>query len=330
MKNYIFILFFLTKSILNYAQQDAQLSQYMFNKIYFNPATVGENKDWISFSALHRSQWVGYSSTFDDSKAPTNQIISIQTPIIIADGNDYFGLGLHLVNDYTANQLNTLEIQLSLAYHLKLKIGQLSIGLRAGAYKRSLNTDKFRCVDTSDLLCGNNGVVDQIKPDFALGVYYHTTSFFLGGSINHIQKSDFTDVIDGEPVSLGDLEIHGWFMTGLTIKYSQSLTFSPSLIVKTDMNTYSVEGSLIATINDNYYAGISMREADAAVILLGINNLAKNRLKVGYAFDLVLNAADAKSKTSHEIMLAYNIKPFLFFRPRIPIRTPRFRFFETQ
>ena len=313
-----------------YAQQDAQLSQYMFNKIYFNPATAGADKDWMSFSALHRSQWVNYSSTFDDSKAPTTQVVSIQTPIIITDANYYFGVGLHLVNDYTALQLNTLEFQLSLAYHLKLKTGQISVGLRSGAYKRSLDTDRFRCVDPDDPLCGNNGVVDQLKSDFALGLYYHTTSFFLGGSINHIQKSAFKDVIDGKDVSLGDLETHGWFMTGFNIKYSKSLMLSPSVIVKTDMNTYSVEASLLATLNDNYYAGISMRETDAAVILLGINNLAESRLKLGYAFDVVLNAADAKSRTSHEVMITYNIKPPVFFRPRIPIRTPRFRFFETQ
>ncbi|MBL0686179.1 type IX secretion system membrane protein PorP/SprF, partial [Aquimarina mytili] len=42
----------------NYAQQDAQYTQYMYNTISVNPAYAG-SRGVMSIMGLHRSQWVG-------------------------------------------------------------------------------------------------------------------------------------------------------------------------------------------------------------------------------------------------------------------------------
>jgi len=46
-------------------QQDPQFTQYMFNTIYYNPGFSGV-EGVTKITALHRSQWIGYSSTFSD------------------------------------------------------------------------------------------------------------------------------------------------------------------------------------------------------------------------------------------------------------------------
>ena len=63
------------------AQQDPQFSQYMFSSLYFNPAYAG-TEGVTKLTAFHRSQWLGYQSTYDDGGAPTTQLITFSTPVL--------------------------------------------------------------------------------------------------------------------------------------------------------------------------------------------------------------------------------------------------------
>ena len=58
----------------NYAQQDAQYTQYMYNTISVNPAYAG-SRGVMSILGLHRSQWVGLDG------APRTQTLSVHTPL---------------------------------------------------------------------------------------------------------------------------------------------------------------------------------------------------------------------------------------------------------
>ena len=76
----LILLGFVFFSILCSAQQDAQFTQYMFNNLYLTPAFAGV--DGVTrFSAIHRSQWLGYQSSFGDGGAPTTTMVSFNTPI---------------------------------------------------------------------------------------------------------------------------------------------------------------------------------------------------------------------------------------------------------
>jgi len=75
-----------------WAQQDAQFTQYMFNTLYYNPAYAGV-EGYTTVTAMHRSQWLGYESTFDGPGAPNTQYVGITTPIFRIPG----GFGIHVV-----------------------------------------------------------------------------------------------------------------------------------------------------------------------------------------------------------------------------------------
>jgi type IX secretion system PorP/SprF family membrane protein len=320
----IVILFLLANK--THAQQDAQFSQYMNNKLYYNPAAAGISRQYTQISAIHRSQWAGYQATFDDGGAPTTQVFSIDMPLTKYN----LGTGLHFVHDQLGLVKN-IEIQLSLAYQIKLNAGVLAIGARAGAYNFSLNPNNLRPVDPNDPLIRDliaNGRFNQFTSDFAVGLFFQgrDNKYFASASMNHLQRSDFSG---NTQFGINKLSNHLTLMGGYNFDVSSSVVLTPSTIMKTDLNVYSFEGSLTGTYDGKYSLGVSMREQEAAIVMLGMNLLPDEKLgyklRLGYSFDYTLEAKNAKETTSHEILLTYRLPAPKFYTPN-PIRSPRFRF----
>jgi len=74
MKTKIFSIVLMFTTIVGFAQQDAQFTQYMYNTINVNPAYAG-SRGALSVFALHRTQWVGLKG------APTTNTVSVNTPL---------------------------------------------------------------------------------------------------------------------------------------------------------------------------------------------------------------------------------------------------------
>ena len=72
----ILLLFFFEISSLM-AQQDPQFTQYMYNGMYYNPAFAGK-EGGFRFSALHRSQWLNYTTNSGQGGAPITQLVTAQ------------------------------------------------------------------------------------------------------------------------------------------------------------------------------------------------------------------------------------------------------------
>jgi type IX secretion system PorP/SprF family membrane protein len=300
------------------AQQDPQFSQYMFNQLYLNPAVAGADPRYIEFVMIHRSQWTGYSGSFDDGGAPTTQAGSINMPL-----HKYrLGTGLQFVNDQLGPVTNQ-EVRLSLAYHIPLKKAQLSIGLRGGIYNHVIDFDQLRFVDPNDPL-ELTGKQSEFTSDFGFGMYFKPNSgqYYIGASINHLTKSNFDY---GTGITYNSLEQHYSILGGFNYDLSSSVVLSPSVIVKTDLNSFSSEVSLLSTLNNKFYVGVSFRGLlESAIIMGGVNLMKDNRLRIGAAFDYTVLAKNAKEQTSHEIMLTYRLPGFQSIVSPI-IRTPRFR-----
>ncbi len=311
------------------AQQDAQFSQYMFNQQYLNPAVVGLDTNFIHTGLIFRQQWLGYKATFDDGGAPASTVLTINAPIKRARS----GIGLHLVYDVIGPVTNT-EIQLSYAYHIPIKNGRFSLGLRAGMYNQSTDFSKFRPVDRDDPLLSNTGRINQFVPDFALGIYLSKFNYYIGASMNHLAQADINYATSFTFASLKQsVNIVGGYNWAL----NENITLMPSALVKflpsNFAKTFSYEATLLGNYEtkarNNIYLGVGFRDVAPTtdlIFLLGVNNLLKdNSLSLGYAFDLVLNGSTAKAPTSHEVRLGYRLPAPKRYERNI-IRTPRFRF----
>jgi type IX secretion system PorP/SprF family membrane protein len=317
-KTIFFLLVIMGIGSVSRAQQDPQFSLYMLNELYNNPAYAGV-EGVSKLQLIHRSQWLGYNPSFssDDGGAPTTQVFSFNTPILKFRS----GAGLHVVNDNIGPQ-NNLQILGSYAYHLELQGGKLSFGIRAGVYSQSINFNKYRPVDINDPLI-KEGKETQFRPDMGIGVYYKKEKYYAGVSLNHILKSSFNFGISTDSLK-NALENHLVVTGGYIYDLNYDIKLEPSVIVKSDFNTYSFDVTVVGTYREKFSAGLSYRQSEAMVALFGVSLLKDNALYLGYAMDYVIQAQEAKQKTSHELLLSYTL-PALSGGGKKVVRTPRFR-----
>lgn len=310
----IFCLLLTLGSSSLFAQQDAQFTQYMFNNLYLTPAAAGE--DGITrLSLLHRSQWLGYESSFGDGGAPTSQLFTFSTPIHKLKS----GFGMYLLNDRLGPQ-NNFEAQAMYAYHLGIKENKLSFGIKLGMFAQTIDFDKYRPIDEDDPFLNKTGKESQVRPDLGVGVMYRSAKYYAGIGVNHLLKSEF----DFGSTLRNTLENHLNFTGGYFFDVNIDLQVSPSVLVKTDFNEYSVDLAVIATLRNTMWGGLAFRSSEAANLLLGYSFLKDKSLKLGYSIDFVVKDKAAKENFSHEIMITYEL-PVVTGGVKKIVRTPRYR-----
>ena len=282
-----------------FAQQDAQFSQNMFNKLDMNPAYAGTNRS-ICGTALIRKQWVGFDG------APSTGLISVDAAVDRLHG----GLGLTLCSDQLGFD-KTIIAKLSYAYHQTLQSGAstLSIGVQAGAIQKSINgnwlaTDNYQ-IDPSI----PNGKVNSITYDFGVGAYYtNLGGTFFGISTSHVIPS--TLEANGGQASVTknfsfDMARHYYVMGGQPFYLNQIIKIIPSFLIKSDLASTQLDINTRVVYKDQFWAGASYRITDAVVAMVGVTYKG---LKIGYAFDLTTSQLKNYSNNTHEIMLSYCIK----------------------
>jgi type IX secretion system PorP/SprF family membrane protein len=314
LKRTFYTLLLALAGITVHAQQDAQFSQYMFNNLFLTPAYAGV--DGITqLTVIHRSQWQGYQSSFGDGGAPTSQMISFNTPI----HKLHSGFGAYILNDKLGPQ-NNLEAQASYAYHLGIKDSKLSFGVKVGVYSMAINGTYYRFVNEGDPLIVT-GKESQIRPDVGFGIFYRAEKYYIGAGMNHLLRSEFSFGIDE---SRNALENHLNITAGYFYEVNFDLQLQPTILVKTDLNEYSFDLGVIATLKDKMWGGVSFRQSEAANVLLGYSFLKDHSLKFGYSIDVIIKDKDAKSNFSHEFLLSYQL-PVNPGSGKKVVRTPRYR-----
>ena len=206
------------------AQQDAQYTQYMFNTLSVNPAYAG-SRGQLSFAGLYRSQWVGLEG------APETFTVNLHSPI----RNSRLGYGISIVNDNIGDgvvQETYLDAVLSYTINVS-RDAKLSFGLKAGGNMLSLDFNGLRNFDQE--VVSQENIDNQFSPNFGLGVYYHTDTFYAGFSAPNILETEFFDNSGGDSNSVNFLateRINFYFITGYVFDLNSQLKFKPALLTK--------------------------------------------------------------------------------------------------
>ncbi|NLR94739.1 PorP/SprF family type IX secretion system membrane protein [Flammeovirga agarivorans] len=298
------------------AQQDPQFTQYMFSKPFHNPAAVGMTSEDAEASLIHRTQWLGYEGTFDDTGTLNTQFFSLTAPI----NSKKLGVGFHVLND-DVGLMRNLEAQLSVSYYVPVKKGTLSFGLRGGVYDRSVNEERLRFVNENDPFLRSGQSLNSIVPDVSAGVYFQHERLYAGIAAKHLVPSEF---VGGEnsPFSALKMSFNGMF--GMSFDITNNVILQPSVLIKSDLDTFTFDATLLANLQEWVYVGAGIREIEALSILAGVYALKSRKLHLGYAFDYTMKDQSAKAPTSHEIILSFSFNSFGTKTPSA-IRTPRYR-----
>lgn len=275
------------------AQQDEQMSLYMYNKLYFNPAYAG-SRDALSAIAIARFQWVDFEG------APNTQWFSIQAPIL----QKAVGVGAHLVNDQIGNRTRTSifgDISTSIA--VNKKTSRLAVGLSGGVDIVGYDFSSVIVNDPTDPYF--ESTFSETKPNIGAGIYYYSDKHFVGVSSPRILEAS-SDILD----SVGaKLNARHFFITGGTVlKLNSVLKLLPSTLIKYTPNspiTADVNVSLL--MYEKLTTGIMYRFHEAMGVNLVYN--FKNTLSVGYVYDFPINGLRTYQTGSHEIFLRYDFKP---------------------
>ena len=271
------ILLFLTLSVNNSnAQQDAQYTQYMFNTLSVNPAYAG-SRGQLSFAGLYRSQWVGLEG------APETFTINLHSPI----RNSRLGYGISIVNDNIGDgvvQETYLDAVLSYTIDVS-RDAKLSFGLKAGGNMLSLDFNGLRNFDQE--VVSQENIDNQFSPNFGLGVYYHTDTFYAGFSAPNILETEFFDNSGGDSNAVNFLateRINFYFITGYVFDLNGNLKFKPALLTKAVGGApLQVDISANFLFADRFSFGAAYRWDAAVSALAGFQ--ITDQIMLGLAYD---------------------------------------------
>lgn len=312
------------------AQQQPQFTHYGLNGMYLNPAYAGI-KERGEVSLIVRYQYFNYTPTFDSGGSSGTGLITVSLPVPAVSG----GVGLAVYYDQTA-QTKMTNAALSYSQHIRLGAGKLGLGIQ-GLYTY-LGKGVYRAIDPDDIKVPREG--SDNKFDAGAGIWYEAPKFYAGISLNNLARSEYAFKSAGTMGTANGYlaENHAYFTAGYNIDASASVVVTPMVLVKAvlpgtysnknaanNLNNYSLEGGVRATIEDKFWIGTNYRHEESISGLFGGSFAKDNVLRLGYAFDFIAFNQAARAFSSHEIMLSYRLpKPGLITRPAI--RTPRYSF----
>lgn len=271
------------------AQQYPLFTNYIVNKLGFNPAVAGTS-ECVNVMASHRQQWVGVSEN------PRTSIMTIHSKVKKAP----IGIGGYVFAD-NAGALKRTGASLALSYAMKLDSGSyLGIGISSGYYGLQLGSNS-RVSDPSDptYVAGLSG---KGFPDFNAGVYFQRKGLWAGFSTPQIMEKK----INFNPAIPNELKRHYMLMAGYEIPVSKSFAIEPSAMGRYVENApFSWDASLKLIFNQKFYVAGNYRHKDALAAVVGMD--PRNGFKFYYAYDMTTSSLNQKSGGTHEFGLGMSL-----------------------
>lgn len=321
MKKYLFIIIILQLAITCVrAQQDAQVSQYMFHGIYINPAYAGY-KEQLNVHAFYRNQWVGLEG------AP--KTLSLAVDAIANDGK--VGLALQVSNDKIGAQRN-LSVYGNYAYRIQMDMygeSTLAFGLGAGLIQLGIDGSLLNPNDFESQL--PPGMQSTIVPDARAGVFFSNSKFYAGFSADNLipqfmKMTNYAFISKPKP--------HYYLTAGMLIPINEYMQLKPSFLLKDDRaSVSSLDATAFLILNDKIWLGGSYRtgvklysksylQKDLSMLssaVLAAQFFANENFRIGYAYDFSVGGLSRYSGGSHEISIGYAIG-----RKYIRLSNPRY------
>lgn len=302
------------------AQQDPQLTQFMNNKLFYNPGFAGSTPEKICVNLAYRSQWIGYGGGNAFVPEGTKAVGRGDEPTTINFGIHAnfkrIGIGFNVWKDQLGFT-NTVSPTVSISYIHPFENGaSLAAGIGVGVIQKGMNGSKLVPLTPDPLVPTGDVTANAMNLDF--GLFYKLpqlsifNDFYFGVSSLHINSP----IVKLEKVN-SKQDRHIYAFTGAVYQLG-TIDINPNIFYKTDGTKHSFDFNCLATYNQKLVGGLSYRAPQEFSILAGYNFPIKdNTLAFMYSYDLITSDIITYNQGSHEISLRY------CFGYSIPVRTPK-------
>lgn len=290
------------------AQQDAQYTNFMFNKLALNPAYAG-SQDVASIFAIYRNQWTGMPG------APNTQVLGFHAPV--ASGR--MGLGALFERD-EIGFTESWRGSASYAYRFTVGKGKLALGVSGTVRYFGVDWSQVDPTDINDsqLPVGNQG---KYRPNFGAGVFYNTERWYAGVSMPHLLNGnlDFTPTVNQGSTKFSRERRHCYVMGGLALPLNDQVVFAPNLLLKYVQNApFDADINASFIFGNFFMVGATYRVGDGVNALINFN--IKRRYRIGVGYDYALTALQNYQNGSFEAFLGYEFN----YRSKGDVLNPRF------
>jgi type IX secretion system PorP/SprF family membrane protein len=301
------LIIFILLSINSFSQENSIYNNDYLDPFITNPACTGAEYYPVAHLSIYK-QWLG----FKDS--PSTYLLSGNFRIgnfdfydpkkFINKGplklRDRVGLGAAIFNN-TNGPLSTTGGYLSYAYHLPVnQNSRLSFGLSLLMTNYAMKSSILKPGQSDDnyLLSGNNS---SFKANFGFGIYYYSTRYFTGLSINKLLPgiSNVNDPLTETP---------SYFFIGgyKFFQNNNSFNFEPSIALKKIDNK-----GIIVDIHSKLYIKklnwIALSYSTSQKIDIQFGFKLYKMVYFGYKYGYTLSDIAVYNYGTHEISLGINL-----------------------
>lgn len=273
-----------------FAQQEVQYSQFIFNKLAFNPGYAG-SKEALTMGAIYRHQWQGVAG------AP--RTFSAYTHAPFADGRS--GAALSVTSDRIGIVNNSY---IDLAYSYRIPVGErskLSIGVQPRFEYSQVEWEKTVLVTTDDDRI-DNAQDARTGINFGTGIYFSNPDFYVGLSAPQLLRNNLY-LDDSNMMSASVLQAY-YLMAGVITDVSENVKFKPAVMFSYSPNApFEMDLNASFLFMDAFWLGATYRLGDSMDAVMQF--YLSPQVKLGIATDFTLSELKDYTDGSFEVSLEY-------------------------
>lgn len=296
-----------------FAQQEGQVTHFMYNKLQINPAYAG-SRGVPSLFALYRSQWQGIAG------APETQLLSFSSPLY----SQRVGIGATVMHRSIGL---TDVVQGNLAYSYNL-VNSRKYGVRfglewTGRYQVfKINKTGLYVNDPDDPTLNLGVEQTKMLHNVGAGVYVNFNDFYIGFSSPALYRN--TIGFTNQTTTFME-QRHFYGMSGAYFPISTKVFLQPAVLLKYAPNAPMSADAHISMVYDNkvtlgtsYRFGLS-GTVDSFDFLLHYQ--ISDLVGLGLAYDATISTLNTYTKGGYEVVMQYDLK-----RKKKDLSNPRFFF----
>ncbi|MBP5535898.1 MAG: type IX secretion system membrane protein PorP/SprF [Bacteroidales bacterium] len=315
------------------AQQEAQFTQFMFNRLSWNPATTGSNGSMCA-TLMYRNQWLGLkldppAPGVEAGSTPVTYLFSFESPVKPLHG----GLGVLVFKDDIGYN-SAIAASIDYAFRMYWGNGDLSLGVEGTFRSQTLEYQHLRGYNdftgnpsnpyqsAGDPLLNNNSAQSDMLIDVSTGLFYQVPHLYHFGVSAKNLLAAHSNVLNFKNARVF------YFNAGYeyVLPSNPSFHLKPYVLLKTAyFSSYQLDVACLVEYQDAFWGGVSYRVNDAASFLFGVNI---KKLRIGASYDITTSQLgvykEGRSNGTLEFYLRYCFKIIVPPKPPSIYRNTRF------